>query len=97
LFVAGGDELEEQVGGVLAERDVADLVDDDQPVAANLLQLGFQGAGVAGGAEAGGGSSASSGRSGSYSLGPDVLLDQAVLSQARRAYVDVAVLSVTLL
>jgi len=40
LFVAGGDELEEQVRGVVVERDVADLVDDDQFVAADLLQLG---------------------------------------------------------
>jgi hypothetical protein len=28
-FVAGGDELEEQVGGFGLERDVADLVDDE--------------------------------------------------------------------
>ena len=34
VLVAGGDELEEQVRGVLLERDVADLVDDDQSVAA---------------------------------------------------------------
>lgn len=34
VFVAGGHELEEQVGGVLLEGQVADLVDDDQPVAA---------------------------------------------------------------
>jgi hypothetical protein len=33
--------------------DVSDLVDDDQPVAANLLRPGFEGAGVVGGAEAG--------------------------------------------
>ena len=36
MFVAGGDELEEQVRGVLLERYVADFVDDDQPVAAQL-------------------------------------------------------------
>ena len=34
VFVAAGDELEEQVRGVLLEGQVADLVDDDQPVAA---------------------------------------------------------------
>ena len=33
-FVAAGDELEEQVGGFGFEGDVADLVDDDQGVAA---------------------------------------------------------------
>src|SRR5579862_6065497 len=33
-FVAGGDELEEQVGGLSLERDVADFVDDQQGVAA---------------------------------------------------------------
>src|SRR3954464_1303327 len=33
-FVAGGDELEEQVGGFGFERDVSDLVDDEQGVAA---------------------------------------------------------------
>jgi hypothetical protein len=36
VFVAAGDELEEQVRGVLLERQVADLVDDDQSVAAQL-------------------------------------------------------------
>ena len=34
VLVAGGDELEEQVGGVLLERQVSDFVDDDQAVAA---------------------------------------------------------------
>ena len=34
VFVPAGDELEEEVRGVLFEGDVADLVDDDQPVAA---------------------------------------------------------------
>jgi hypothetical protein len=34
VFVAGRHELEEQVRGVLFEREVADFVDDDQPVAA---------------------------------------------------------------
>ncbi len=39
VFVAGGDELEEQVRGVLLEGQVADLVDDDQSVAAQLGEL----------------------------------------------------------
>ena len=39
VFVAGGDELEEQVRGVLLEGQVADLVDDDQPVAAQPGEL----------------------------------------------------------
>ncbi len=39
VFVAGGDELEEQVRGVLLEGEVADLVDDDQPVAAQPGEL----------------------------------------------------------
>ena len=34
VLVAAGDELEEQVGGVLLEGQVADFVDDDQPVTA---------------------------------------------------------------
>ena len=37
LLVAGRDELEEQVRGVGVEGDVADLVDDDELVAADLL------------------------------------------------------------
>ena len=40
VLVAGGNELEEQVGGVLFEREVADLVDDDEPVAAQAGELG---------------------------------------------------------
>src|SRR5690606_5061868 len=39
VFVAGCHELEEQVGGVLFEGQVADFVDDDQPVAAQPFQL----------------------------------------------------------
>jgi hypothetical protein len=53
LLVARRDELEEQVRRVLVERYVADLVDDDQPVASDLLELGLEGAGVMRGAEAG--------------------------------------------
>jgi hypothetical protein len=34
VFVAGRHELEEQIRGVLFEGQVADVVDDDQPVAA---------------------------------------------------------------
>jgi len=39
--------------GVLVERDVADLVDDDQFVAADLLQLGLKAPGLVGVGEAG--------------------------------------------
>jgi hypothetical protein len=39
VLVSAGDELEEQVRGVLLERQVADLVDDDQPVAAQPGEL----------------------------------------------------------
>jgi hypothetical protein len=38
--VAAGDELEEQVRGVLFEGQVADLIGDDQPVAALFGELG---------------------------------------------------------
>ena len=47
-FVAGGDELEEQVRGFGFERDVADLVDDEQRVAAEADEFGLQPAGVVG-------------------------------------------------
>ena len=47
-FVAGGDELEEQVRGFGFEGDVADLVDDQQRVAAEPAQLVLQPAGVVG-------------------------------------------------
>lgn len=39
VFVAAGNELEEQVRGVLLEREVADFVHDDQPVAAQPGEL----------------------------------------------------------
>ena len=52
-FVAGGDELEEQVRRFCFERDVADLVDDEQRVTAEPGELGLQGAGVVGVGEAG--------------------------------------------
>ena len=45
-FVAAGDQLEEQVGGFGFERDVADLVDDDQWVAAQAGQLGVDAPGL---------------------------------------------------
>ena len=45
-FVAAGDQLEEQVGGFGLERDVADLVDDDQWVAAQAGQLGVDAPGL---------------------------------------------------
>ena len=43
-FVAGADELEEQVGGFGFEGDVADLVDDQQWVATQPNELGLQAA-----------------------------------------------------
>jgi hypothetical protein len=52
-FVAGADELEEQVGGFGFERDVADLVDDEQRVAAEPDELALESAGVVGVGEAG--------------------------------------------
>lgn len=42
LFVAGRDELEEQVGCVGVEGQVADLVDDDQAVPLDLLEFGVE-------------------------------------------------------
>lgn len=53
LFVAGCDELEEPVGGVGVEGDVADPVDDDELVAADFLQLRLESAAVVRGREAG--------------------------------------------
>jgi hypothetical protein len=38
-FVAAGDEREEQVGGLALEREIADLVDDQQPVAVQAAQF----------------------------------------------------------
>ena len=37
-----GHELEEQIGGVGVERDVADLVDDEQLIAAQLAEFGLE-------------------------------------------------------
>ena len=51
-FVAGGDELEEQVGGFGFEGDVADFVDDDQRVAAEAAELVVEPAGAVGEGEA---------------------------------------------
>lgn len=53
MFVAGGHELEEQVRGVLFERDVADLVDDDQPVAPEPHEFCGQTAGLVRGLQPG--------------------------------------------
>ena len=39
VFVTAGDELEEQIRGVLLERDVTDFVDDDQAVTAELHEF----------------------------------------------------------
>ena len=51
-FVAGGDELEEQVGGFGFEGDVADFVDDDERVAAEAAELVMEPAVAVGGGEA---------------------------------------------
>lgn len=53
VLVPGGDELAEQDGGVLLDGQVADLVDDDQAVAASPGQPGREPATVVGLAEAG--------------------------------------------
>ena len=50
-LVAGGDELEEQVGGLGLERDVAHFVDDDEGVASQAGDLGLEAAGAVGGGE----------------------------------------------
>jgi len=47
-FVAGADELEEQVGGFWFERDVADFVDDQQWISAQADELGLELSGVVG-------------------------------------------------
>jgi len=52
-FVAGGDELEEQVGGLGFEGDVADLVDDQHRVAAKPDELVLKPADVVGVGEPG--------------------------------------------
>ena len=52
-LVAGGDELEEQVGGFGFEGDVADFVDDQQRVAAEPGELVLQAAGLVGFGQAG--------------------------------------------
>ena len=51
--VAIAHQLEEQVGGLGFDGDVADLVDDEQRVAAESAQLALQPAGVMGVGEAG--------------------------------------------
>ena len=51
-FVAAGDEREEEVGGLAFEREVADLVDDDQRVALDAFELIVEGVAVLGGLEA---------------------------------------------
>src|SRR3984957_19972912 len=50
-FVASGYQLEEQVGGLGFERDVADFVDDQQRVAGQPGQLGLEFPGGVGGGE----------------------------------------------
>jgi hypothetical protein len=51
VFASGGDQLEEQVGGVLL--DVADLANDQPRVAAQLRQLGGEAAVLVGGLQPG--------------------------------------------
>ena len=51
-FVAGGDEREEQRGGVGIEGDVADLVDDDERDASEPFEFVFESPGPFGGGEA---------------------------------------------
>src|ERR1019366_6509827 len=53
-LVAGGDELEEQAGGLGLEGAVADLVDDEQGVAAQAGDFLLDAAGAVGGGEAAG-------------------------------------------
>ena len=53
VLVAAGHELEEQVRGVLLEGQVADLVDDDQPVAPQPRQFLGQPTGAVGFGEPG--------------------------------------------
>jgi len=52
-FVSGRDQLEEQVGGVGFERDVADFVDDQEGVAAECAEFVVEAAGVVGVGESG--------------------------------------------
>jgi hypothetical protein len=52
-LIPGRDQLEEQVGGLGLEGDVADLVDDQDRVAPKPGQLGLQPPGVVGVGEAG--------------------------------------------
>ena len=52
-LVPGCDKLEEQIRRVLIERNVSDFVDDDEFLAANLLQFRFEPAGMVCGTEAG--------------------------------------------
>ena len=53
VFVAGRDELEEQVRGGLLEGDLADFFDDQEPVASQPGELLGEPSGVMGGLESG--------------------------------------------
>jgi hypothetical protein len=53
VFVAAGDQLEEQVRGVLFERDISDLVDDEQTDAPQFGQFSRKPASIVGGFESG--------------------------------------------
>jgi hypothetical protein len=51
-FVAAGDEREQQVGGLALQGEVADLVDDEQPVEVQASQLVVEAVAVLGAFEA---------------------------------------------
>jgi len=51
-FVAAGDQGEEEVGGLALEREVADLVDDQELVALEAFEFVVEGVAVLGGLEA---------------------------------------------
>ena len=53
VLVPGGDELEEEVGGVLLEGQVADLIDDDQPAAPQSGELLWESSSAVGIGESG--------------------------------------------
>ena len=46
MFIPAGDELEEQVRGVWFKRQIANFVDDDQPVSAKPGQFFVEGSGL---------------------------------------------------
>ena len=54
LFVALGDELEEELGGLLGEREIAKLIDDQEVGSAKLVEEDAESAGDIGGSQLGG-------------------------------------------